>query len=304
MLISICISTYRRPQGLQRLLESLNQLRFDRLETPEIEVIVIENDVSGKSVEICDAIRPIFKWQLKFAIEPKQGISYARNRSVAAASPASDFIAIIDDDETAAPDWLEQLLIAQQQYCADVVSGPSIPYFVDPDVPKWIAKGNFFDPPSYTSGESIDVAFTNNVLIRSKIVRNIDVVFDERFALTGGEDSHLFMRLYRTGYRIVWSNEAIVTEWVPKSRTNLRYILRRGYSSWSIYSLLERELYPSLKVQGMRIVKGLGLIVSGALLSIPAIWKGQQALATALRSIYRGCGTMAGLLGFNYAAYK
>jgi succinoglycan biosynthesis protein ExoM len=304
MLVSICIITYQRPEGLSRTLKSIDLLRFDKIPTPEIEVIVIDNDAAGLAGKICAEIQPEFKWQLIFGIEPQKGISYARNRSIAMTAARSEFIVTIDDDEVAEPQWLEQLLMVQKYYDADVVSGPVVPYFPDPDVPEWVKTGKFFDPPSYETGTQIDVAFAGNVLIRAEIIRKLDKVFDERFALTGGEDSDLFMRLYRSGCKMIWSNEAIVAEWVPNTRTNRQYILQRGYRAWSSYSLLERELYPSFKTQGMRIIKGLGLISIGILTLIPALFQGQQAIVIAMRSIYRGCGTIAGLLGKNYEEYK
>ncbi|MDJ0734023.1 MAG: glycosyltransferase family 2 protein [Nostocaceae cyanobacterium] len=304
MLISVCIITYKRPEGLKRLLKSLNQLTFKSIEVPQIEVVVIDNDSAGLTVQFCQQMQSEFKWLLKTGIEPQRGISYARNRAIATADKNADFIAIIDDDEVPKPQWLEQLLLVQQEYNADVVAGPVLPYFPNENTPNWVKKGKFFDSERYSTGTQIDVAYSNNVLTRGEILRKIDPVFDERFALTGGEDSHLFMRLYKSGYKFVWADEAIVYEWIPKTRTNLKYILQRGYRSWSSHSLTERELYPSMPVQSMRIVKGIGLIVIGLLCLIPAAFTQYHRFVGALLYIFRGGGTLAGLLGINYQEYK
>ncbi|MRW03524.1 glycosyltransferase family 2 protein, partial [Staphylococcus aureus] len=53
MLISVCVSSYKRPEGLNRLLTGFNQLTFNKCETPEIEVIIVENDVTGSSGKVC-----------------------------------------------------------------------------------------------------------------------------------------------------------------------------------------------------------------------------------------------------------
>ena len=47
MRIAICIGTFQRPQLLQRLLAALRDLRFRRITTPTIAVIVVDNDVHG-----------------------------------------------------------------------------------------------------------------------------------------------------------------------------------------------------------------------------------------------------------------
>jgi succinoglycan biosynthesis protein ExoM len=304
MLVSICVATYQRPEGLKRLMAGLDRLIFTSREQPQIEVIVVDNDPTCSAQAFCEQLQLQFKWALKYLSEPQRGISYVRNKAVAEVNADTAFVLFIDDDEVPKPDWVEQLLIVQQEYEADVVAGPSLPFFPAHDVPKWVINGHFFEPQRYPNGHLLKYAGTNNVLVRAQILREMDQVFDERFALTGGEDSHLFMRLDQAGYKLVWADLAVVDEWVPKSRTNVKWILQRGYRCYGTYSLCEKELEPLPQVLVKRISTGSGRIVIGLISLLPSLFLGKAQSVHALLQIFRGAGILSGLMGKSYNEYQ
>ena len=300
--VSICIATYKRPDGLIALLEGIAKLEFQNVESPVIEIVVVDNDASGSARECCEQIMDQLKWPLAYDIEPQQGVTFARNRAVQNTSPDTEFVLFIDDDEVPDKFWLDALLHIQESYQADIVTGPVYPVFEDPQTtPNWIQKGGFFDPPDHDNGASMHIAYTHNVLVKSEYLKALDPVFDNSFAFKGSEDVHLFMRLYKAGAKIVWASNAIVYETVPSERTTLKWLLARSYYGWSSHSLLEKRVFPSLGLQMTRFLKGIALILIGILTFPISLVKGSHHRANALMYVCKGFGTLSGLLNIQGA---
>jgi len=300
MKVAICIITYKRPEGLARLLKSLGQLYFTKLERPIIELVVVDNDVLGNAAYLCKTIQPDLGMEAKCFTEARRGISYARNKAVESVGYDVDFIAFIDDDEVAEPSWLDELLFAQEKHNADVVTGCVLRYFND-SVPEWIERGAFFERERYSTGQILEGASTGNVLIRRKLFDHLGK-FDERFALTGGEDTHFFMRVHLAGYKIVWSDEAVVYEWIPATRINARWILQRAFRNGNSFMLCNKDLSSSI-VTIVWTARGLWRICKGVL-GIPFVLLfGRHQVVKSLQSAFNGAGIVAGMMSINYKEY-
>lgn len=303
MKVSICIITCLRSEGLRRLLAGIASQRFTKIPVPDLEVIVVDNDVDQSARSVIQTIDRGFPYQLRYEVEEQRGIPFARNHSVACASGDTDFIAFIDDDEVPDVMWLEQLLLTQQIYQADAVVGPVLPKFSH-RVHDWIQVGKFFERPRYPSGFELLAAATNNALVKAEVLRQLDFIFDERLALTGGSDWHLFRRLHGMGYKLIWANEALVYEWVPESRTNLRWILQRGYRCGNTEALCELNLNPSVSVFLTFVFKGVRRIVRGLLLVPLSYVQGKHIFFKNLKYISHSFGMISGVLGTYYEEYQ
>ncbi len=305
--VAVCVITYKRLEGLTRLISGLNELVFDKSTPPDLEVVVVDNDPTGSACALFEGSRLKLRWPVRCCVEPRRGIPHARNRAVTCAGTGADFIAFVDDDEVPQPSWLDELLYVQQTYDADVVQGPVLPHFPE-DVPTWMLRGRFFERYSvragYCTGQRLELADTNNVLVHSKVFGGMDKLFDERFALTGGSDTHFFMRVFRAGYRIVWANDALAYEWIPKSRANVRWILQRAYRLGNTRSLCELDLEPSQAERVVPVVKGFARIAQGLLLVPVSLVLGRHAFVGALQKICYGAGRLAGVLGVQYEEYR
>lgn len=301
--VAVCVTTYRRPEGLRRLVNGLERLTFDKCEPPDIEIVIVDNDSRGSARGFCDSVRSSLCNPLNYYIESKPGIAHARNKAVNRAEKDAAFIAFIDDDEVPDPTWLDELLYVQQTYVADIVAGPVVSYFDQP-VPAWITEGGFFDRPRLPTGCSLQIVRTGNVLIRSEVFSLMQKPFDERFALTGGEDTHFSMRAHALGYKMVWADEALVHEWMPRSRANAKWILRRSYRGANMFVLCELEFKPTARVWGVRSVTSTIRIVQGLVFLLRSIFSGRHTLIKALQHISRGVGMLVGLAGGRYEEYR
>ena len=298
--MAICVATYRRPDGLERLLEGLAGLAFSG-PPPRWRIVVVDNDPAGKTA---DAIIERWRPRLPEVIlerEPRTGISHARNRGLDAAGEP-DFIAFIDDDEVPAPGWLAELLAVQAAYDADVVRGPVVPWF-ESEPAAWLTTGGFFDRPRHATGTELDVAYTHNALLRWRPFR--DLRFSPRYARSGGEDAHFFGRIRQRGGRIVWADDAVVREWQPPARQNVRWLLRRQYRIGMMRAVIDAELgltsaprWTSARQAGTRIAGGLADLVT----SIPGRRKEERVRA--LGRMAAGVGRLAGLLGLWFEEYR
>lgn len=297
--IGICIPTYRRPDLLHRLLLGISALTFETCSAPEIIVVVVDNDESRSAEQACRATR--LPWELTYAAESRRGIAQARNRAVREAGSV-DFIAFIDDDETPSPNWLDELLHTQRSFAGDVVFGPVLPNF-GKGVPDWIVNGHLFDRPVGSSGHPPEECRSGNVLIRKELFSEIGL-FDERFGLTGGEDTQFFLRVRRAHCKIVSSPKAVTYEDVSVSRANLMWILKRAYQSGNSWVLCERSLDCGFSTRLVRVTKACAWIAVGSLSFCIAPIFGMAAIARSLRNVFLGAGMLTALAGQSYAAYQ
>ncbi|MBA2712274.1 MAG: glycosyltransferase family 2 protein [Rubrobacteraceae bacterium] len=309
MRVAVCIITYRRPEGLTRLLEGLDGLTFrDEATEPGVEIFVVDNDPAGSARALFEREKPGLRWPAEYDVEPSRGIPYARNRSISLATrKGADFVAFVDDDEVPRPSWMEELLRVQRSCDADVVYGAVVPRFED-DVPSWVVEGGFFEHTfvraGYEMGHPLELADTNNVLVRSNVFGKMGKHFDERFAHTGGSDTHFFMRVFRAGYRIAWAPDAVVDDQIPASRANARWILQRAYRLGNTRSLCELDLRTAPAGWVAPAVKGVGRIVQGTLLLPVSLVSGRRSLVGAAGKICYGAGRLAGVFGVRYEEYR
>lgn len=295
--VAVCIATQRRPGHLRRLLKSLAALKIEHQGGVEVKVAVADNDPEGSARSVVEEVRAEgFPFPIDYAIEARRGISEARNLSVKLAG-AVDSIAFIDDDETARPDWLKELLRAARNYGAQVVSGPVQPNFEKEPEP-WMVESGLFGQPVFKTGHSPRWAGTGNLLVQKSLLDELDGPFDPFFSITGGGDQHLFRRLKNLGARNIYTRKAIVQEFKPAENTTMSKILRRRFRQGAAWTMVEKKVAAPFSWIARSAIFGAGLICLGALISLSAIMRGRGVLLRAVGKIVFGAGMISGMFGF------
>ena len=307
MRVALCAATYRRPEGLGRLLAALATLELPA--GIELDAVVVDNSTGAEARAQVATAAESFPWPLHYVSEPRRGITFARNAALEkAAALDCAFVAFIDDDEVPAPRWLAVLLAAQRHSGATAVLGAVQPVF-PAETPDWLIAGRFFETHRFADGAEVDDAHTANVLIDLRRLAALGLRFDHRYALTGGEDTMLFRDLIDAGGRIVYAADAVVYETVPVSRTRLSWLLRRWYRTGNI----EAALYLRGRRRGAwrrpaNLLRGLLRVAAGGglfLANLAVLGFGRKhRIVRPLYTLCRGCGILTSTLGWNYAEYR
>lgn len=113
MLISVIIPVYNVEKYIRKCLESIMNQTYKN-----IEIILVNDGSTDNSGSICD------DWackdsRIKVIHKQNGGLSSARNEGLKSAN--GDFVTFIDSDDWVVTSYLEEMLLCQQKYDADIV---------------------------------------------------------------------------------------------------------------------------------------------------------------------------------------
>ena len=234
--IAVCICTYRRDSVVDAIRSVAAQGLPDGL---GIRIVVADNDdlpsarerVLGAGSEVA----------VTYVHAPARNISVARNACLAAAR--EDYIAFMDDDETAPPDWIANLWACIGRTEADAVFGPARAVY-PAGTPDWIRQNDFLSNLPQERSGVVETGHTCNVLMRRS-----DLRFRVDLGRSGGEDTDYFFRLRRRGFRFAICETASVYEAADPRRLRLGWLIERRFA--------EGRHYGAAAVQGpMRLLAG------------------------------------------------
>ena len=249
LLVSIVVSTYRRPDMLVDALKSMRGLAVrDGL---RYEVLVIDNDPSGSARATVESFEnPWPAWgALRYVCEPQSGLSYVRNRGLDEA--AGQIVAFLDDDIFIDPDWLLQIVDCFARTGADCVGGrTSVCWGGDPEFPLQACEERFMGLDRGSIEFEVRGPWLpggGNLAVRRSLVPE-GFRFQHGLGRVGsmllsGEDTEVIRRMLKAGKRIWYCGTAVMRHRTGGERLKAAYYLRRAYWIGLSYALVDRRLH-------------------------------------------------------------
>ena len=304
--VVVGILTYRRPTrlcaGLSVVLAQVRDLNAAR-DDVTARVLVVDNDPDGSARA---AVTGLADDRLQYVHEPVPGIAAGRNRALDEAGNA-DLLVFIDDDEIPRPGWLAALVDTWMLTRPAAVMG-RVFFNVPADADPWVVAGGFFARTRRATGFHIGVAAAGNLLIDLRQVRALDVRFDPRLGLSGGEDTLFSRQLVRRGGRIVWCDESVADDFVPAERATRAWVQQRARRVGNCTALADLYLAENATqrcISRLRYtLRGLTRIAGGTIrLAAGRLAGSQRHEARGVRTLRRGQGMLAGARGTRFDEY-
>ena len=260
ILISAVICTYNRADMLPGAINSLVQQSLD---PQQFEIIIVDNASTDDSAALVRTFQVEYtQHSIVLLHEARQGLSYARNRAWQHAK--GQFVAYLDDDAKAGPNWLKDALqlfdtIGPTPLC---LGGPAYPFYTTakPDwfqdtyeIRSWGNEARFLD-----EGE----AFAGLNMIWQKETLKQYGGFDVSLGVTGdylllGEESALFRKIWQESdhANFYYSPALHVQHWVPPTKMTVWYKLKRPFVSGRTWHTRYQtnDLSNRLKISGQLV---------------------------------------------------
>lgn len=299
----ITLPTFRRPE---HLIETLKTVISQRPDAP-FAVVVMENDADGMAG--ADAAKKFLsehRVNALVVIAHQRGNCHAYNAgwAMALSTYANLYgIAVIDDDEIAAPEWLDSLISVQKQTRAAIVGGPQLPVFED-STRNIIKKHPVFMPHYETTGPVPILYSSGNVLITRPVLQSMPQPFlDPSFNFIGGGDSDFYRRCRERNFSFAWAADAWVAESIPARRTESSWIRARSLRNGAISTLLEHRAHPGLGGRLKTLAKSLALLAISPWRGIK-LWKRTGLPSAGLYHFYVAVGRLMIEIGIVNEQYR
>lgn len=277
--LSLIISTYNRSDLLIGALQSVVQQSAD----PQLwECVVVNNNSTDDTLarfEEFAAKHPAFN--LRIVTETTQGLSYARNRGIRESE--GEYIAIIDDDERIAEEFIEAYIELFDTTPDAMAAGGPIVAEYQTRRPRWMSC--FTERPIANTmywGDKVRefpkgrVPGGGNMALRRSAVRRYGV-FDTSLgyvgeSLLGGEECDLFERLQIAEAKYYYVPKAVMYHIIPDRKLTPDYFERLcrnvGKSQMCRARYYHREGY----LRRAEIVKWMATLVLAAWYFITLQW--------------------------------
>jgi GT2 family glycosyltransferase len=253
--VTVVVATLDRPQDLRTCLQCLTAQVSPR----PVEIIVVDNNPdSGITSPVVEQFPGVV-----LVNETRRGLAYARNAGFVAAR--GDIAVATDDDVSMPPDWLEKLvapfgrsdvaavtgnvlpleLDTRSQYLFEVYGGLGRGFDAREADMRWFRSFRRHAVPTWRLGATANAAFRTAVFSHPHIGL-MDEALGPGMPSGVGEDTYLFYRIIKAGYRLVYQPDAYVWHRHRRDMAGLRhqiYNYSKGHVAYQLTTLLrDRDL--------------------------------------------------------------
>ena len=302
--IVVTIPTFKRPEHVLKTLASVKNQTTKR----NFAIVLIENEAEAREGALAAA--PLFEngeYCGITIIAHDRGNCNAYNAGWFTALQKFanlKYIAVIDDDEIADPDWLENLCATSERYDVSVVGAPQVPVFEGAVPNKWKTHPVF--TPHYSKTGPVEIIYSSgNLLVRRDLLQEMpQPFFDLAFNFTGGGDADLIRRSKSQGFKIAWCDEARIFETVPARRVTWDWIQKRSLRNGQLSALIAHRqargsVFNNIKV----VIHSLALLIVSPLRALVQFVKSGSVLSS-LYPVHIAMGRIASEFGYANEQYR
>lgn len=254
MTLSIVVSAYslERLHDLIDVIDGINNQTYSPIEA----IIVIDkNKELFDKVDIYIKINNLKNMYLIFNPENK-GLSYSRNIGIE--NSHGSIVAFIDDDATPSVDWAKHIVETfNEDSLIGAVTGDVIPKWEFDGMswfPKelyWMLSCSYVMTP--TKKQEFERGFGTNMAFKRSVFNTLGT-FDINLGINGkkwvgGEDSDMFLRVKKSGMKIIFDPKVQVQHKIYSYRIKIKNLAKRafngGYSVVLMKKLVKYSLYNS-----------------------------------------------------------
>ena len=293
--LSLVIATYNRAESL---LVTLNSVAEQTAPTEQWECIVVNNNSTDNTEEqFTEFAQAHPDLRLRMVKELRQGLSFARNRGIGEGE--GEYIAIIDDDERIAPDFISSYIELFDSTPDAMAAGGPIVAEYPTGKPCWMSR--FTERPIANTmyfGDKVCVFPAGripgggNMALRRSAVKRYGV-FDTALGyvgeqLIGGEECDLFERLQIAEAKYYYVPGAVMYHIIPKEKLTQEYLSRLSYNV-GVSQLRRASYYHRIgRVKFKECIKWAITIALMAWYGITLQWSKAKYLFIMRRQISRG----------------
>jgi glycosyltransferase involved in cell wall biosynthesis len=260
--LSIIICTYNNSASL---LLTLNQLiRCDIPDNHEIELILVDNNSTDQTAEVCKKTLPRFPFETSYAVEKKQGLSHARNLGLDLSD--GEYLLFTDDDADIPRNWIREYLNViekESPHCAfskiEVIWSQPKPWWYVKQYRPYFVELNYGENNINVTDYSKEF-YGKNFCVKQEFLKEIGG-FDPNLGRVGtvllaGEETQIYRKLIDSGKHVVYFPSALVGHRLKEreySEENIEKLFLDG--AYSIYLLSRSNAKKSLFGRPLYILK-------------------------------------------------